>query len=67
MSFMQCGECGREMRSFAGVSFLVEHLGRAKTVSDLSGLRCVCGEVIFDHESAKRYAEASDELTRGEK
>lgn len=60
----QCGACGaRRLTPFENESFEIEHLGRKMTVAGLSGMRCgACGDVMFDAESAQRYAAASDAL-----
>lgn len=60
----QCGACGaRQLTPFSNEAFEIEHKGRKTTVEGLSGLRCgACGEVLFDADSAHRYAAASDEL-----
>jgi HTH-type transcriptional regulator/antitoxin MqsA len=51
------------MVRFVGEVFEVEHSGMKVTVEGLSGWRCAaCGEVIFDAESANRYAAAGDAL-----
>jgi HTH-type transcriptional regulator/antitoxin MqsA len=59
---MSC-EDGAEMRRFDGETFTVEHAEMRAAVNGLSGWRCeACGEVEFDPDSARRYAEAGDEL-----
>ena len=41
----------------------VEHGGASSVVADLSGWRCAaCGEILFDADSAARYAAAGDYL-----
>ena len=59
-----CGECGtKRMNRFEGETFTVEHRGHATVVKGLSGWRCgECGEVEFDEKSARRYAQAGDDL-----
>lgn len=56
-----CGECGATaLRAFTGETFTIEP---GEDVAGLSGLRCTaCGEVYLDHESQKRYVDASDAL-----
>lgn len=60
----RCPECGApEMKTFDGETMKVEHEGRSVDVAELSGWRCPsCSEVIFDHASAKAYADAGDAL-----
>jgi HTH-type transcriptional regulator/antitoxin MqsA len=51
------------MIRFENERFTIEHAGLRKAVADLSGWRCkACDEVVFDSESAQRYAAAGDEL-----
>ena len=60
-----CGSCGSAtgMAPFEGVVFGIEHAGMADTIEGLAGWRCaLCGEVEFEAESARRYAEAGDGL-----
>ncbi len=61
----KCGACGsgRGMTRFTNESFIVSHAGVKTKVEGLSGYRCVeCDEVAFDARSARRYADAGDEL-----
>jgi HTH-type transcriptional regulator / antitoxin MqsA len=56
------------MTRFTGEAFVVDHAGATATVEGLSGLRCgTCGEVVFDADSAGRYAAAGDELVLRER
>jgi HTH-type transcriptional regulator/antitoxin MqsA len=60
-----CAACGgkKAMVRFENERFTIEHAGARKTVDGLSGWRCkACDEVVFDPESAQRYAAAGDEL-----
>jgi HTH-type transcriptional regulator/antitoxin MqsA len=51
------------MEKFTDETMAIEYKGRNAKVSGLSGWRCGAeGEVIFDPSSAKRYADAGDEL-----
>ena len=53
----------KSMVRFTGESFPVEHAGMHVDVKGLSGWRCsACGEIVFNAESAKRYAKAGDDL-----
>lgn len=54
-----CGACGgTAFTAFAGETFVID--GDEK-VHGLGGERCdSCGEVYFDHDSQRRYAQASD-------
>jgi HTH-type transcriptional regulator / antitoxin MqsA len=47
---------------FEDESFTIEHAGMTTTVTGLSGWRDADGEIVFDAESARRYAAAGDEL-----
>ena len=62
---MYCVSCGfrKAMARFQEEAMKVEH-GRSHTVvKGLSGWRCAnCGEIVFDADSARRYAAAGDEL-----
>jgi len=59
---LTCDSAAR-MTRFDGETFTVEHEGMTATVEALSGWRCPdCGEVEFDPDSARRYAEAGDDL-----
>jgi HTH-type transcriptional regulator / antitoxin MqsA len=56
-------ECHHRMTPFESEAFAIEHAGMTTIVEGLSGWRCQdCGEVEFDVDSARRYAEAGDEL-----
>jgi HTH-type transcriptional regulator/antitoxin MqsA len=56
------------MTPFTGESFAVEHAAATLVVGGLSGWRCgACNEVVFDPESAARYAAAGDELVLRER
>ncbi|MGE0669245.1 MAG: type II TA system antitoxin MqsA family protein [Sphingomonadales bacterium] len=59
-----CAECGaKERLPFRDETLVVEHDGASEAVKGLSGHRCgVCGDVVFDADSARRYAEAGDRL-----
>ena len=61
---MQCGACGAQgMVRFRNENFDVEHAGMKVTVEGLSGWQCAqCEEVVFDADSAHRYAVAGDAL-----
>lgn len=64
-SHRSCDACGskKSMTRFEGERFTIEHDGVRKAVAGLSGWRCkACDEVVFDPESARRYAAAGDEL-----
>jgi HTH-type transcriptional regulator/antitoxin MqsA len=51
------------MARFEDERFTIEHDGLRKVVAGLSGWRCKsCDEVVFDPESAQRYAAAGDTL-----
>lgn len=59
---LSCDSAAR-MTRFEGETFTVEHENLGATVENLSGWRCPdCGEVEFDPDSARRYAEAGDDL-----
>lgn len=60
----QCPECGkRALRRFENESMSVEHGGVTRMVENLAGWRCAsCEEVLFDADSAARYAAAGDAL-----
>ena len=62
-----CAECGsKDVLPFRDETFTVEHEGVSEAVTGLSGHRCdTCGDVIFDADSARRYAEAGDQLVMG--
>jgi HTH-type transcriptional regulator/antitoxin MqsA len=56
------------MVRFQDESFTVSHRGMTTTVARLSGWRCArCGEVEFDAQSARLYAEAGDALVLRER
>lgn len=68
MAPRSCAACGdaRGMARFEDETFVVEHGGARAEVAGLAGWRCAaCGEVEFDPESARAYAEAGDELVLG--
>lgn len=49
-------------------TFRVQYAGKTVRVEKLSGWRCsLCGEVEFDADSARRYAEAGDRLVLQER
>lgn len=61
----QCASCGsrKGLTRFENESFTVTHAGLRTKVAGLSGWRCsACDEVVFDADSARRYAEAGDAL-----
>lgn len=47
---------------FEGEAFTIEHRGMTATVEGLSGWRDADGEIVFDAESAQRYAAEGDAL-----
>jgi len=56
------------MARFEGETFVIDYAGLSATVDGLSGWRCgECGEVEFDPDSARRYAEAGDALVLRER
>lgn len=60
-----CLACGTSdgMVRFENETHRVEYRGGAIDVGGLDGWRCTrCGEIVFDSESADRYAAAGDEL-----
>lgn len=61
-----CGACGADgLEPFTDASFTVSHDGMREEVHGLSGHRCTaCGDILFDPQSALRYAEAGDALIR---
>jgi HTH-type transcriptional regulator/antitoxin MqsA len=62
---LSCLDCptGTEMAPFGGEPFAIDYGGTESRVENLSGWRCgTCGEVLFDPESATRYAAAGDAL-----
>jgi HTH-type transcriptional regulator/antitoxin MqsA len=64
MSARSCPTCGAaNLQRFSGETMDIAHGELGVEVIDLSGWRCsMCGEVEFEPESARRYAQASDEL-----
>jgi HTH-type transcriptional regulator / antitoxin MqsA len=51
------------MMRFEGEALAIEHAGMSAMLEGLSGWRCeVCDEVVFDVDSAERYAAAGDQL-----
>lgn len=64
MSETVCIACGApEATRFDGECFSLTHGDLAAAVDGLGGWRCrECGEVVFDPESAQRYAAAGDAL-----
>ncbi len=66
-SCLNC-ESKKNMARFEDETFLIDHAGMSATVDGLSGWRCDgCGEVEFDADSARRYAEAGDALVLRER
>jgi HTH-type transcriptional regulator/antitoxin MqsA len=66
----ECPNCEDRngLTRFENETFTIEHAGTGTTVKDLSGWRCEgCGEVEFDADSARRYAEAGDALVLRER
>jgi HTH-type transcriptional regulator/antitoxin MqsA len=61
-----CVSCANgAMQAFAGETFALTHDGLEESLSNLAGWRCgECGEVEFDADSARRYAEAGDRLVQ---
>jgi HTH-type transcriptional regulator/antitoxin MqsA len=58
---MDCGS--KKAEAFTDETFTVEHDGVKETVVGLSGHRCGdCGDIVFDAESSRRYAEAGDRM-----
>jgi HTH-type transcriptional regulator/antitoxin MqsA len=65
MAARSCSACGgkKMMARFDGQRFTVEHERLHEDVAGLSDRRCkFCGEVVFDPDSAQRYAAAGDAL-----
>jgi HTH-type transcriptional regulator/antitoxin MqsA len=65
-----CLNCGaaKSMRRVNRETFAIKHGGMSTTLEALSGWRCeACGDIIFDAESAQRYAAAGDELVLRER
>ena len=66
-SCLNC-ESRTDMVRFEGETFVIDHAGMSATVDGLSGWRCgACGEVEFDADSTRRYAEAGDALVLRER
>lgn len=66
----KCLNCASRtsMTRFERETFRVQHAGKSVRVEGLSGWRCdACGEVEFDAESARRYADAGDKLVLQER
>lgn len=66
----KCVACGarKSMIRFEDETFTIRHAGRTTKVEGLSGWRCApCREVVFDADSARRYAAAGDELVMRER
>lgn len=61
-SYSSCG--GTEtMARLDNELFEIAHSGRHETIGGLSGWRCKnCEEVVFDPESAERYAASGDTI-----
>jgi HTH-type transcriptional regulator/antitoxin MqsA len=60
-----CAICGGPSQRFADTSLRIDHAGLSTTVTGLSGWQCAasgCAEMLFDDDSQRRYAEASDAL-----
>lgn len=59
-----CPRCGsREWEQFKGEKFVISHRGLTAKEKGLAGWRCrSCDEVVFDKDSAQRYAAAGDNL-----
>jgi HTH-type transcriptional regulator / antitoxin MqsA len=65
-----CQDCGAagSMKRVDRETFTVKHGGTAAAVEGLSGWRCeACDDIMFDAESARRYAAAGDELVLRER
>jgi len=65
-----CAACGKAdaTTAFSGETVMVAYADQETAVSDLSGRRCgACGEVVFDADSAARYAAAGDALVLAER
>ncbi len=63
MSGVLCGECAKPSAHFDHEAFTVTYDGLSSEVTGLSGWRCEsCGDIIFDPDSAERYAAAGDAL-----
>lgn len=52
----------RKRTRFENKAFTIEHGGVTVMVKGLSGWRDADGEIVFDAESAQRYAAAGDDL-----
>ncbi len=60
-----CPLCGGQCQPFANFSLTIDHAGLSDTVTGLSGWQCAaadCAEMLFDDDSQRRYAQASDAL-----
>ena len=66
MTVRSCMSCGAtDVVHFKGRSFTIDHLTAAETIGDLAGWECmVCRDVVFEPDSASRYAEAGDRLVQ---
>lgn len=65
-----CSDCesATDLIQFQDENFEVEYAGRTESVAGLSGWRCgACGEVEFDDESARLYAEVGDQMVLQER
>lgn len=63
MTGQACADCGSATRRFEAETVGVDHEDARTEVADLSGWRCGhCGEVVFDRDSAERYAAAGAAL-----
>lgn len=65
MVAQSCSGCGGmdTVARFENEFFTIAHRGRHETIGGLSGWRCKsCDEVVFDPESAQRYAAAGDAM-----
>lgn len=64
-----CPECAAsKWERFENETHVIEHAGRGTAVSSLSGMRCAsCGETLYDGDSARRYAQASDDVVVAER
>ena len=61
-------ESKKDMVRFEDESFVIDHAGMSGRVEGLSGWRCDgCGQIEFDPDSARRYAEAGDALVLRER
>jgi len=64
MKAQACTNCGAaRMERFTGRTFTVSHGGASTEIRGLAGHQCpVCGDIVFDARSARRYAAAGDAL-----